>query len=254
MNKFARMLMKDGRNPYGSRGGYVRSDRRNDYEDDYARGNMGGRRDRDMEDYATYNERRMRDYEDDYRRDRNEDYRRRDYGKPEMFSHKDMETWKSMMKNEDGTRGEHFRAEQVKHACQQAGIDCEEFGEDVVLTTADNKIFKIQYVDEQFNGEKIEEICNGDAAVITYSEEVTPKDGDDYFALDAIKYDNNYILTFGETHRLYKQENFPVIIFAIVFVLAVFGLIIGTIIVGRNPQRYSKRVVRMFFKDGYINY
>lgn len=141
MNKFARMLMQDGRNPYGSRGGYVRSDRRNDYEDDYAmRGNRDRndygydmvRRDRNM-DYATYNENRMRDrdYEDDFRRDRNEDYRRRDYGKPEMFSHKDMETWKSMMKNEDGTRGEHFRKEQVKHACQQAGIDCEEFGEDV---------------------------------------------------------------------------------------------------------------------------
>lgn len=138
MNKYARMLMQDGRNPYGPKGGYVRSDRRNDYEDDYAmRGNRdrddyarGGRRDRNV-DYATYNDSRMRDYDDeeDYRRNR--DYRRRDYGKPEMFSHKDMETWKSMMKNEDGTRGEHFRKEQVKHACQQAGIDCEEFGEDV---------------------------------------------------------------------------------------------------------------------------
>lgn len=138
MNKFARMLMQDGRNPYGSRGGYVRD--KNDYNDYAMRGNRDRndygydmvRRDRNM-DYATYNENRMRDrdYEDDYRRDRNEDYRRRDYGKPEMFSHKDMETWKSMMKNEDGTRGEHFRAEQVKHACQQAGIDCEEFGEDI---------------------------------------------------------------------------------------------------------------------------
>lgn len=132
MNKFARMLMQDGRNPYGSRGGYVRSDRRNDYEDDYA---MRGNRDREdyrrndyrrdrNEDYAYYNDMRMRDYNE-------EDYRRRDYGKPEMFSHKDMESWKSMMRNEDGTRGEHFRKEQVKHACEQAGIDCEEFGEDV---------------------------------------------------------------------------------------------------------------------------
>lgn len=135
MNKFARMLMQDGRNPYGSRGGYVRSDRRNDYEDDYAmRGNRdrrdyeddyarGGRRDREM-DYASYNDSRMRDrnYEENYRRD---------YGKPKLFSHKDMETWKSMMKNEDDTRGVHFREEQVKRACEQAGIDCEEFGEDV---------------------------------------------------------------------------------------------------------------------------
>ena len=131
MNKFARMLMQDGRNPYGSRGGYVR-----DYEDDYA---MRGNRDRDdyrrndyrrdrNDDYASYNDNRMRgrDYEEDYRRDY-----RKDYGKPKMFSHKDMETWKSMMKNEDGTRGVHFREEQVKRACEQAGIDCEEFGEDV---------------------------------------------------------------------------------------------------------------------------
>lgn len=129
MNKFARMLMQDGRNPYGSRGGYVRD--RNDYEDDYARNGISGRDRNDYgnydvedyrrNDYASYNDNRMRD----------RDYRRRDYGKPEMFSHKDMETWKSMMKNEDGTRGEHFRKEQVKHACQQAGIDCEEFGEDI---------------------------------------------------------------------------------------------------------------------------
>lgn len=138
MNKFARMLMQDSRNAYGPKGGYVRSDRRSDYEDDYAmRGNRDRndyRRDRN-DDYASYNDNRMRDrdYEDDYRRDRNEDYRRdrNDYGKPKLFSHKDMETWKSMMKNEDGTRGVHFRGEQVKHACQQAGIDCEEFGEDV---------------------------------------------------------------------------------------------------------------------------
>ena len=141
MNKFARMLMQDGRNPYGSRGGYVRdresdytrNERGRDYENhsydmdmrnDYRYNDVGdmvrgyGRRDRNEEDYASY-------HEEDYRRSR------RDYGKPKMFSHKDMETWKSMMKNEDGTRGVHFRGEQVKHACQQAGIDCEEFGEDI---------------------------------------------------------------------------------------------------------------------------
>lgn len=145
MNKFARMLMQDGRNPYGSRGGYVRDkdndfaknnnfdsnikdyeDMRRDYEDmrkDYEK----MRRDYESmkRDNASYNDSRM------HNKDYEEDYRMRDYGKPKLFSHKDMETWKSMMKNEDGTRGEHFRAEQVKHACQQAGIDCEEFGEDI---------------------------------------------------------------------------------------------------------------------------
>lgn len=145
MNKFAKMLItQDKRNPYGSRGGYVRdynndyarSDRRRDYEEDYARGRRNRGEDYAMRDrYMDYARRDRGDYEEDYRRDRNDygDYRkdRRDYGEPEFFSEKDMETWKSMMKNEDGTRGAHFTGEQVKRACQKAEIDCEEFGEDV---------------------------------------------------------------------------------------------------------------------------
>lgn len=152
MNKYARMLMTDSRQGvkgtgrYGIGGSrYYRRDRdygedyaggrdRADYGEDYAR---GGRRDYN-EDYGYDMARGGRDYRDygdygeDMRRDRASynDYRR-DYGEPEMFSHKDMEKWKSMMRNEDGTRGEHFRKEQVKHASQQAGIDIEEFGEDV---------------------------------------------------------------------------------------------------------------------------
>ena len=124
MNKFSRMLMHDGRNPYGSRGGYVRDYthedmRRMDYDDYSMRDRTRGR------DYATYHDGY---YHDDY------DYRRpmmRDYGEPEFFTKRDIEAWEAEMKNEDGTRGAHFRAEQVKRACEQAGIDCEEFGNDV---------------------------------------------------------------------------------------------------------------------------
>lgn len=150
MNKFAKMLMQDRRNPYGSKGGYVRDredsysrrDRRRDYDNDYDRRDRGDygdydRRDRDYDERRDYNDYyRRRDMDEDYRdrRDRDQDYRdrdRRDYGKPEMFSKRDMENWKSMMKNEDGTRGEHFTKEQVKRACEKAGIDCEEFGEEI---------------------------------------------------------------------------------------------------------------------------
>ena len=115
MNKFARMLIQDNRQG------------RRDYNQDYAR---GGRRDRadygyDMADYGW--EMGRKNYGDyargRYRADYEEDMASyNDYGKPKLFSHKDIETWKSMMRNEDGTRGAHFRPEQVKHACQQAGI------------------------------------------------------------------------------------------------------------------------------------
>lgn len=132
MNKFAKdMLMAryggrgDGRNPYGSRGGYVTSRRprrdrdMEDYGEDYARGGRGGRggrrgggrggrdyADYDMErggrDYGDYDMRR-RDYgddEEDMRRrdygDMGEDYRRRDYGDYDMRRQdygEDMRRW-----------------------------------------------------------------------------------------------------------------------------------------------------------------
>ena len=159
MNQFVKdMLMAqsrrggDGRNPYGSRGGYVtsRSPRRDremmdynmpkgdyrrvgmppmrDYGDYDMRGDMRGR------DYGDYN----RDYADyemhDMRgRDYGDDYDMRDYGKMEYgkMSHEDIEKWKKHMKNQDGTMGEHFKKEQVMQAARQIGVNPEEYGEHI---------------------------------------------------------------------------------------------------------------------------
>ena len=155
MNKFVKdMLMAqsrrggDGRNPYGSRGGYVtsRSPRRDrDMDDygmpkgDYRRGAMPP-----MRDYADYDMRgdmRGRDYADyemhdvrgrDYA-DYGMDYGMRDYGEMEYgkMSHKDIENWKNHMKNQDGTMGEHFKKEQVMQAARQIGVNPEEYGEHI---------------------------------------------------------------------------------------------------------------------------
>ena len=172
MNKFVKdMLMSqsrrggDGRNPYGSRGGYVTSrrprGRDRDMEDygmpkgDYRR---GGR------DYADYEGRDMRrGYDRDYERDYGDygrdyadydmrggdygsqdmrgrdygdygmDYGMRDYGEMEYgkMSHKDIEKWKKHMKNKDGTMGEHFKKDQVMQAARQIGVNPEEYGEHI---------------------------------------------------------------------------------------------------------------------------
>ena len=161
MNKFVKdMLMAqsrrggDGRNPYGSRGGYVtsRSPRRDrDMDDygmpkgDYRRGGMPPMRDYndydmrgDMRrmDYGSY-DMRGRDYGDDYAghdyADYGMDYGMRDYGEMEYgkMSHKDIENWKNHMKNQDGTMGEHFKKEQVMQAARQIGVNPEEYGEHI---------------------------------------------------------------------------------------------------------------------------
>lgn len=155
MNRFVKdMLMaqsrrgEDGRNPYGSRGGYVtsRSPRRDrDMDDygmpkgDYRRGGMPPMRDYD--DYDMRGDMRGRDYADyemhdmrgrDYA-DYGMDYGMRDYGEMEYgkMSHKDIEKWKKHMKNQDGTMGEHFKKEQVMQAARQIGVNPEEYGEHI---------------------------------------------------------------------------------------------------------------------------
>lgn len=155
MNQFVKdMLMAqsrrggDGRNPYGSRGGYVtsRSPRRDremmDYnmpKGDYRRVGMPPMRDYD--DYDMRGDMRGRDYADyemhdmrgrDYG-DYGMDYDMRDYGKMEYgkMSHEDIEKWKKHMKNQDGTMGEHFKKEQVMQAARQIGVNPEEYGEHI---------------------------------------------------------------------------------------------------------------------------
>ena len=147
---------RDGRNPYGSRGGYVRSDRNmedyarrgrrdygEDYNMDYARGRRdyndydygydmarGGRRDRVM-DYG---------YEEDYARGGRRDYGddEKEYGK---LSKKDYEEWGKHLKNSDGSHGEHFHKEHVDQIAKRAGINIDNLGGEDVFAMAMNMMY-----------------------------------------------------------------------------------------------------------------
>lgn len=85
----------------------------NDYEmdgDDYARRRYRN----DYSDYRDYDD--YRDYRQDYR-----DYR--DYGEDDMrLTKMDMQEWKSMLINPDGTKGEHFDKRQIEDVAEKMGI------------------------------------------------------------------------------------------------------------------------------------
>ena len=163
MNSFVKdMLMaqnqrRDGRNPYGSRGGYVtsRSPRRDrDMEDygmpkgDYRRGGMPPMRDYgnyDMRgdlrrmDYSSYD---MNDMDYGYERDYGY-YPMHDYGKSEYgkLSHEDIENWKKHLENQDGTKGEHFKKEQVHQAARQIGVNPEQYGNEHIFGLVMNMMY-----------------------------------------------------------------------------------------------------------------
>ena len=161
MNSFVKdMLMaqsqrRDGRNPYGSRGGYVtsRSPRRDrDMEDygmpkgDYRRGGTPPMRDYNYDMRRDYGDYGMRDYNDyGYGRDYADygDYGMHDYGKSEYgkLSHEDIENWKKHLENQDGTKGEHFKKEQVHQAARQIGVNPEQYGNEHIFGLVMNMMY-----------------------------------------------------------------------------------------------------------------
>ena len=126
--------------------------------------------------------------------------------------------------------------------------------EGFVLTSADKQIYVIQFIDDEFITRDIQAISNGETVVTTYSTEVTPDDAKAYYSVKAIAHNGAYLLSFEETNKLHRQESANLVIFAAGMCLVWGAIVVCSIIVGRNPQKFSKRVVRLFFKDGYIKY
>jgi len=148
MNKYMR-IMRDGRNPYGSRGGYVsprrpmmrRGDRGDyGYDQEYARNGRGDREnDYGMRGGDYGHDMRGGDYGYDMRGDMRGDMRYDDYDRHYEFEYnqydgmgmeltrKEMKKWEKAMENSDGSRGFKFKEEQILPITQQHGI---KFGKD----------------------------------------------------------------------------------------------------------------------------
>lgn len=126
--------------------------------------------------------------------------------------------------------------------------------DEIVLTSIDNKLYKIRFIGEGFNSDEIKSVCDGKTLLTTYSKEVTPNDADDFYVIKAIRYESTNLLSFDETNRWHQEEYWPLLFFPIVFAIVWGAYVAGSIIVGRNPKKFSKKVIKLFFKDGYVKY
>lgn len=115
---------RDGRNPYGSRGGYVRDSRRGDY---------GDYRDRDYDrDYRDRGRDRDRDY-GDYRRDRDyDDFNDMDYAEMDEEYKEELEEWCKELKKQ--VRNPIPKSEILGKA-DQMGVRFDKYDEKEFLTT-----------------------------------------------------------------------------------------------------------------------
>ena len=169
MNRYARDMlarrMRDGRNPYGSAGGYVvrnkpRRDRGMESENWSGNGyDMASRNDynqysgtEDYNDYARYdNARGRRDYEQggQYGRDSGYgygvgmfDYDTEDYGRDygHKLTNKDIRKWEKELENADGTKGKKWDADQIRQVAQQYSIRFDEYSPEL-LTAITNMLY-----------------------------------------------------------------------------------------------------------------
>lgn len=161
MNRYADRLMsrrRDGRNPYGSKGGYVRDSAGRNYKNEIVRSphememmnyrmrdraRSGGRNDyRDMRrnDYA--NNRNNADYNDynDYGYGYGVgmfDYDTEDYDdEPKKLTSKDIKKWEKELVNADGTMGAKFDVSRIKQLAQQQDVHFEEYSPETMTMVA----------------------------------------------------------------------------------------------------------------------
>lgn len=149
----------------------------------------------------------------------------------------------------------YFTPSTIDNTIEQEVIfaSCDIKKDEIVLITSDNQLYKIRRMGEGINTEGIESICDGKTSVTTYSKQVTPDDEEDYYSVKAILREDTYLLSFEETNRWHREEYQLLLLFPVVFAILWGSYIAGSIIVGRNPKKYSKKIVRLFFKDGYVN-
>ena len=120
---------------------YARRDyRRGDYTHQEPRYDSRGRDyeyDRERSDYRGYDMRRS-DYGDMRRSDYSTDSSEMTYGK---LSRKDVEKWSEKLENSDGTRGKHFKKDQVEHVVKQIGADVHRYGGEEIFCMAMNMMY-----------------------------------------------------------------------------------------------------------------
>ncbi len=129
-----------------------------------------------------------------------------------------------------------------------------EYDGDIKLTSSDNITYRTDYWNESHDPSDIASVCDGKTTVTVYSDEVTPKYEEHYYRIKALCYNDKYLITFEETNGLWVKNNRWALLFPAICAIIIGSIIIGSIIVGRNPQKFSKNVVRIFFKDGYVKY
>ncbi len=133
-------------------------------------------------------------------------------------------------------------------------LSCEVEEENVVFLSEAGEIYKLSLDSAQSNIRDIIEICSEGKELTTYSRKISPDDGEEYYSVKALKYEGEYLVSFKETGKPTKQDGwFGFVFFFTQFLLWIIYVVLS-VRIARNPRKYSRKVIRFFFKDGAIKF
>ena len=114
-----------------------------------------------------------------------------------------------------------------------------------------------QYLEKMEQIDALFPLCNGQTAFHVYAERSPSssksKEETSYLVWNLSDSNGRTFLSF-ENAMSHRTDNLPLVctVFGII-TLTWAAFVVCSIIVGRNPKKYGRRIVRLFFKDGYIH-
>ncbi|MBR4308452.1 MAG: hypothetical protein IKT58_02535 [Oscillospiraceae bacterium] len=130
-------------------------------------------------------------------------------------------------------------------------VSCELREDRLCLNSGDGKLYMISFVDEVFDSASICRVCYEGKNLTVYSDKLRDRD---CWEIKAIYQGETEILSFEETTRLHRQEYWPLILLVGSFCLLWLAYVIASIVVGRNIHKYSRKTVKKFFGEEYVNW
>ncbi len=118
---------------------------------------------------------------------------------------------------------------------------------DLFLFSEYNDAYLIRSVDQVMSEQEIDALCRESKVYTVYAKPSTSSKSTFDYEVKALAYGDQYLLSFDETQQVSRSTSSVFLILAGVLCVLWLLYIIGAIVVGRNPQKHSLAVVRIFF-------
>ncbi len=132
-------------------------------------------------------------------------------------------------------------------------VNYEMDGKEYVFISDKQERFKIEFALEDEFASRLCALSDGKAPLSVYVREVTPENEKPYYGIEQIQVGESIVLSFDQSRELgWRSDGRWTALFIGVIIVICWLMIVFSVIIGRNPSKYPRKIVRLFFKDGYV--